>query len=285
MRTIRRAGIACAMTCALLAAAGASCAQAAVSSNWAGYVALPGSTGSFSGVSGTFVQPSATCTPGHESYSAVWVGLGGYREGAAALEQVGVGADCSRAGAPRYATWYELVPAAPVRVPLTARPGDELTASVTARGHDVTLRIRDLATGARFSRTRRAARLDVSSADWIVEAPSECFGSRSCRTLPLADFGSAEFSHASAVSAGHTGSISDPLWRSGEIELRQSAFAFTPASRGASAGGQLAASRVVAATPSAPSRAGAFSVTWHALAPVGSEPQRPTLPGFTGGTT
>ena len=36
---------------------------------------------------------------GRESYSAVWVGLGGYSENASALEQIGTDADCSRSGA------------------------------------------------------------------------------------------------------------------------------------------------------------------------------------------
>ena len=48
-------------------------AQAAVSQNWAGYVA--GNT-QFSSLSGSWVEPTAKCGSG-QTYSAFWVGLGG----------------------------------------------------------------------------------------------------------------------------------------------------------------------------------------------------------------
>src|ERR1039458_4095296 len=86
----------------LLLAPASAGAAVSVSSNWAGYVALPSaSVGSrFSSVSGSWTQPSATCSAGREAYSAVWVGLGGYRENARSLEQIGTGADCTRSGSP-----------------------------------------------------------------------------------------------------------------------------------------------------------------------------------------
>ena len=34
---------------------------------------------------------------------------------------------------------------------------------------------------------------DTSSAEWIAEAPSQCDGSGSCQPLPLADFGTVQF--------------------------------------------------------------------------------------------
>jgi hypothetical protein len=88
---------------ASLAAAGAFTAQAgavSVSSNWAGYLAThaAGSPSGFSSVAGSWREPSITCSAGREGYSAVWVGLGGDREDANALEQAGTDADCSRSG-------------------------------------------------------------------------------------------------------------------------------------------------------------------------------------------
>ncbi len=289
LRKIRRAGLgsmACAAVCACILPA--SAAAGAVSSNWAGYVALPltASGAGFSSISGTWREPSATCTAGRVGYSAVWVGLGGYRENAKALEQIGTDADCSRAGVAVYATWYELLPASPVAIPLKASPGDEMSASVTVRNNDVTLRIRDLTTGTRFSHSQRAPLLDSSSADWIVEAPSECFASHGCHTLQLADFGSVAFSSATATSRGHSGSIADPLWSMSELELRESAFDSALSTRSTSTGPQNDSSRgIIAATPSplAPS-AGAFSVTWREQHGANGEPQRPTLPGFSGGS-
>ncbi len=285
--TVRRAGvraIACAALCAgvLPASAGA----ATISSNWAGYVALraPSSGADFSSVSGTWVQPGATCAAGHESYSAVWVGLGGYSESANALEQIGTDADCARSGTAIYDVWYELLPAGPVAVPLQARPGDMVAASVTVRGRDATLRIRDLTTGARFSHTQRVASIDASSADWIVEAPSLCF-THGCRTLPLANFGTAAFTSATATAQGHTGAVADALWSSGPLELRQSTFSSKLVRGGESAGQQQAhaTNGVIAASPTAPSPAGAFSVSWREQQIAATEPQRPVLPGFGGG--
>ena len=65
-----------------------------LSSNWAGYVATARHGPSkFSSVSGAWVVPAASCTGGHEAYSAVWVGVGGFRENAEGLEQLGTGAE------------------------------------------------------------------------------------------------------------------------------------------------------------------------------------------------
>ena len=106
------------------------------------------------------------------------MGLGGYAHSSDALEQVGVDADCSRYGHPHYDSWYELIPAAPVGIHISVHAGDEMTGSVTVRGTHVTLRLRNLTTGARYSTTRHTSQIDVSSADWIIEAPSSCTRSR-----------------------------------------------------------------------------------------------------------
>lgn len=283
-RLPRRGALACAAT-AVLALAGAADAGAAdagaatVSSNWSGYVASPVAAAGFSSVSGTWTQPAATCSAGSEAYSAVWVGLGGDREGADALEQVGTDVDCSSAGRAVYSAWYELIPAGPVSVAMRVRPGDRLSASVTVKGHGVTLRIRDLTTGAHFSTTKRIANVDVSSAEWIVEAPSVCFASGACGLLPLTDFGSVSFSDATATVGGHTGTIADPDWSATALELRQDAARTFRARRRP---GRSAA--VVSADPSAASAAdGSFTVTWQELSAQAEAPSAPSLPGFNGG--
>jgi hypothetical protein len=124
-------------------------AATVVSTNWAGYVAVAhASVGSrFSSVSGSWRQPAASCTAGRETFSAVWVGLGGYGENRRSLEQVGTNADCTRAGRAVYSAWLELLPSAPAEVKLRVHPGDRISASVTVRGASVTLRLRDLTTG------------------------------------------------------------------------------------------------------------------------------------------
>lgn len=257
---------------------------ATLSSNWAGYVAVPASAAgaSFSSVSGSWTEPIAGCAARRETYSAVWVGLGGDSESAQALEQIGTDADCGRSGKASYSTWYELVPSAPVNLKLVVRPGDEMTASVTVRAHDVTLRLRDLSTGKRYSVTRRAPQIDRTSAEWIVEAPSVCMSSDSCSTLPLTDFADVTFSSATATAQGHNGEIGDPTWSSSALELRQSTAAGRDGHR---AGPQATATALVIATPSAvASGAGAFSVVFSEQS-IQAEAPNPTttLPGFGGG--
>src|SRR5205085_7327627 len=94
------------------------------SSNWAGYAIHRGGV-KFKRVTGTWRQPKATCTPGHATYSSVWVGLGGYSASAKALEQIGGEVDCSARGKVISSAWYELVPAPSRRIRLKVRPGDE----------------------------------------------------------------------------------------------------------------------------------------------------------------
>ncbi len=208
------------------------------SSNWAGYaIQRPGV--SFRTVQAVWTQPTPFCRPGSETYSSYWVGLGGFSAGSTALEQIGTEIDCTRSGRAASTAWYETVPDPSFPVFRTVRPGDRLAATVTVRGRLVTLVLRNLTRGWSFHRTLRTSPIDVSSAEWIVEAPSECQGNW-CRTLPLANFGSAAFTSATATtSGGHTGSLSDPSWRLTEIRLRPGSHHFAVA-------GQLAGG----ATPS-----------------------------------
>src|SRR4051794_18012155 len=81
-------------------------ADAQTSANWAGYA----STGAqFSKVSGSWVQPTASCDSGGGD-AVFWVGIGGATGESSALEQTGTEVDCS-SGSPVYSAWYELVPA------------------------------------------------------------------------------------------------------------------------------------------------------------------------------
>jgi hypothetical protein len=254
-----------------------------VSANWSGYVASPRAGGGspFSSVSASWKQPNAACSAGRETYSAVWVGLGGYRAHARALEQIGTNADCTRGGRASYTSWYELLPAAPVNLALEVRPGDQMVASVTVRDHGVTLRVRDLSTGARFSTTRRIAPIDTSSAEWIVEAPSRCMNSDSCETLPLTDFGDVAFSTATATASAHTGTITDPDWTATALELQQSAVTGIAGQAGTRAGPQQSLALAVPSTSSGAT--GAFSVGWSEQAVQDERAEAPSLPGFGGG--
>jgi hypothetical protein len=216
-----------ALACTVLAGAptGAAADTTSVSSNWAGYVA----TGAgFTAVSAAWVVPAGTCTPGRRGYSATWVGLGGFGSASSSLEQIGTEFDCTRTGRASYSAWYELVPTGGRTIRMRVRPGDAIEASVSVQGTTVGLRLRNRTRGSAFSRTLTMQAPDVSSADWIVEAPSDCTNAGDCTQLPLSNFGTVRFDAASATSAdGHSGSIADPAWTPTAVLLRSSARAVT----------------------------------------------------------
>jgi hypothetical protein len=232
-----------AMALLALAGAGAASANSTNSSNWAGYAAHRSGV-KFTRVIGAWTQPSATCTSGRRTYSAVWVGLGGYSRSSPALEQIGTEIDCNRAGQVVSTAWFELVPAPSRPISMTVSPGDQIAASVSVNGHTVTLALADVTAHQTFQRTLHARSVDVSSADWIVEAPSDCVSATSCQTLPLANFGSATIGLAEAkTTGGHVGSIGDPAWGATRIRLTPGTRHLVSVDRGSGSAGT--------ATPSA----------------------------------
>jgi peptidase A4-like protein len=236
---------ACALGAVPAASAATSNVQQAASQNWSGYVvgATGDSQNSFSSVTGSWVQPTAKCT-GAQRYAAFWVGLGGSGASGSgqsgALEQAGTQADCSSTGAASYFAWYELVPAAPVRVTLAVHPGDHISSRVGVTGNTVTVLLSNQTTGQATTRTLTMNNPDTSSAEWIAEAPSSCDQTGNCQPLPLTNFGTVTFSGASATANGHTGTISDSAWSAAAVQLGgagigPSQFSSTAVSSGATA--------------------------------------------------
>jgi hypothetical protein len=207
----------------LAVVAGLACAPAALadttqSTNWAGYAAHGGS---YRAVQGSWIQPNVSCTRGVQTYSSYWVGIGGYSQTSQALEQIGTEVDCSADGSASSTAWYELVPNPSVTVGLAVRPGDAMQAAVSVSGDSVTMSLADATRKQVYRKSFHDSNLDLTSAEWIVEAPSECVSANSCQTLPLANFGSATFTSAAAQSSGgHAGAISDPAWQTTRINLR-----------------------------------------------------------------
>lgn len=222
--TSRRALVAAAAAVAALAATSVASAAAGAatttSSNWSGY-AVSGTGQTFTDVKATWVQPTVTCPAAASSYSSYWVGLGGFASGATGLEQVGTSADCQNGHVSTY-SWYELIPAPSVNTRLAVDAGDTVTGEVQVVGTTVTLSLADATTGQSFTTTQTVASPDLSSAEWIAEAPSQCSGGRTsrCTTLPLAPFGTATFTAASATSAaGVTGTILNAAWTASAVQL------------------------------------------------------------------
>jgi len=231
--------------------------------NWAGYaVSSSDATAplTYSSVSGGWTQPAAACTAGSQTYSAFWVGLGGFSKSSFAVEQTGTLANCS-AGSPYYTAWYELYPKPPVLVRIGVRPGNTFSAtvSVSRRTKTVVIRLKNVTTGKLFTKKLRMARPDLGSAEWVAEAPSGCDYSGNCSTLPLTNFGTVAFSHATATVKGHKGRISDPVWSATTIELHGDPNdPVHPSQAGANAiPGALGGD------------GGSFAVTWQPLPPVG----------------
>ena len=188
----------------------------------------------------------------------MWVGIGGYSKRSSALEQLGTEADCTASGTARLSAWYELLPAPSRIIQRTVQPGDLMQAWVAVSGHQVTMKLIDVTEGWYFIGHLHASAVDTSSAEWIVEAPSVC-QTGACRTLPLANFGSASFTSAGAVSTrGHTGTISDPGWRATRIRLVPGGRHFAAGRASASAAGRGVPGRLR-------SGGSAFTVSYRSL--------------------
>lgn len=223
MTRIRRAVVVLAAALALPGVAGAASLRAS-SSNWAGYAARRVGV-DFKRVSGAWTVPAVDCsTASDATYSANWVGIGGYSTGAQALEQLGTESDCNAAGKAVYSGWFEVVPDVASSAKLTIKPGDRMFASATVAPATkrVTLTLANLTRRTKATKTVSADAVDLSSAEWIVEAPSLCFGSAasSCRQTTLAKFGTTGFTQARATTTtGHAGGILDSAWNAVAITL------------------------------------------------------------------
>jgi len=193
-----------------------------ISSNWSGYALEPPADADlqFTSVTGTWTQPKATCAVGTGSASAFWVGIGGETDAATSLEQTGTSADCDENGVAHYYAWYELLPAAAIQVPLKVKPGDVISTSVNINGNTVLVQIKNRTRKTSFTKSLFMDAPDLTSAEWVAEAPSSCNDSVSrCTVLPLANFGSVTFTKAAAIASTHPGTINDPTWSRVAIKL------------------------------------------------------------------
>lgn len=177
------------------------------SSNWSGY-AIP--TNAVSDVKGSWIVPSLTCTAVN-TYSSAWVGIDGYSDNT--VEQTGTEQDCAN-GQAVYSAWYEMYPKPAFRVNLALKAGDLISAEVKyLGGNQFVLSLTNNTNGQTFT-TRQTSKGKRQSAEWIMEAPW------SGGVLPLANFGTIQFSSASAVINGQTGSVNS--WANDPITMTDS---------------------------------------------------------------
>jgi hypothetical protein len=216
---------------AALAGATANAADSApvVTPNWAGYaVAAQGTSAiAFTSVTGTWITPAVRCPQGSAgAASAVWVGIGGFRE--ATLEQIGTDANCGRSLQPVYYAWFEVAPFPAVPIRLRLRPGDTMTASVNVRAGQVELQLKNQTRRWTFTRTISSVMPGTASAEWIVEAPASCVR-YSCSQTPLANFGSVTMTGIAATGDFLTSTLANPTWTIVPIALMPNAVsAATP---------------------------------------------------------
>jgi hypothetical protein len=170
------------------------------STNWSGY-AVSTADGAVSKVAGSWVVPAVSTSV--SGYSSAWVGIDGWNS--SSVEQIGTDSDYVNGHAQYYA-WFEMYPLGSVNLSLTISPGDKISASVGYTGSSqFALSITDVTTGSSFSTTQTSSQAKQSSAEWIQEAPS------SGGVLPLANFGTIQFSGASATVNGTAGPA-DTSW-------------------------------------------------------------------------
>jgi len=179
-------------------------AGTAYATNWSGYA---DTGGVFTDASGSWVQPAVSCGKSGLGFAAFWVGIDGFTS--PTVEQTGTEAAC-QGPQTTYDAFYELYPAAAVILNSTAYPiipGDTVTAGVSAGSGSVFTITLSSSRGWVFTTTGSAPAAVGSSAEWVAEAPSLCALTQ-CFVLPLANFGTVDFTGASATAGGSPGSIS-----------------------------------------------------------------------------
>jgi peptidase A4-like protein len=166
------------------------------STNWSGYAAF---NTTFSHVKGDWTVPTVNCSSMKGKQTAIataFVGLDGYLS--RTVEQSGTDSDCL-GSTPFYIAWYEFYPAGAVFLDQGTYPvnhGDHMHAEATVSGGNVTLTLQNVTQGWTLtpSPSISSSGLDLSSAEWILEAPAQ----------KLANFGSINFTGAHATDATHS---------------------------------------------------------------------------------
>lgn len=190
-----------------------------LSSNWSGY-SIDAPNGAVSDVKGSWIVPTVTVSGRGTAYAATWLGIDG--DNSPSVEQIGTDSD-QVSGKASYYAWYEMYPANPVYLdgkvtetitrhgitkttdpgPLPIHPGDTINAEVYFNGTAFVLTITDTndstvngggIVNGTYTTTIALAGADRSSAEWIVEAPSNGYS-----ILKLDNFGSATFTNAVAA--------------------------------------------------------------------------------------
>jgi hypothetical protein len=145
--------------------------------NWSGYAETGGT---YSKVSGSWVEPAITCDASDAGYqiAAFWVGIDG--DGSSTVEQDGTIEECYQGSYLGAADWWETYPTDSVQVVYGVTTGDHISASVAFAHGVYTMSVKDTTASANSFSQKQYCGLPSTctnaSAEWIGEAPC-CNGS------------------------------------------------------------------------------------------------------------
>lgn len=166
------------------------------STNWSGYLAT---TGSFIGISGSWIATNPTGNGSTTSADSTWIGIGGVTSGD--LIQVGTQNIVAANGQVSASAFYEMLPDVSRQVPgVTVSPNDSMSASVTEISNGRwAITITDNTDGESGTINVSYAS-SLSSAEWIEEDPSYSFRLQ----IPFDNFHGASFTDGLTTLLGGT---------------------------------------------------------------------------------
>jgi Peptidase A4 family len=177
-------------------------------SNWAGYVVasdLQNPQSIVTNVSASWIVPTVVPST-TDSYSAIWIGIGGFFDLDTTLIQTGTEQD-SIGGQPFYSAWYELLPQVSITIGPVS-PGDQIYASiqlVNASTNTWQIYMQDQTSNQTFQSNFNYADSRLS-AEWIVERPVIESG-RTPRLSALTNIGRVALNSCLATVGTQTGGI------------------------------------------------------------------------------
>jgi peptidase A4-like protein len=172
----------------------------ASSPTWAGYAAT-GAAGTFTSVAANWIVPPVACS-GAASRSSYAVGLDG--DGTGTTEQIGTEGDCA-GDFGLYSGWFQIAPNAPVFFKNPVKPGDAMTASVTALGGgSFMLTLFDMTQNWTQVTQQTSAAATLGSAEIVAQDPPQ-----NGQAQPLSNFGIVDFLGAAINNAAITAPINE----------------------------------------------------------------------------
>ena len=171
--------------------------------------------GSVTAISGYWVVPEVIASCSQNTFSSSWVGIDGYNS--STVEQIGTEQDWANGAQQNYA-WFEMYPNYSFEiVGFPVNVGDLISGLIQYIGSGIfIMTIANHTHGVAYTvpaQNTISTTAQRSSAEWILEAPSLN------GILPLADFGTIDFSSCVAVINEGIGAINNPSWQNTELTM------------------------------------------------------------------